>query len=417
MTTESRSRLFRVREKGAAVTNIELFFDLVFVFAITQLSHRLLLNLTPTGAVETLVLFLAIWWLWIYTCWATNWLDPEHNTIRVLLLAMMMGALALSGALPEAFGERGGVFAAAYVAMQLVRTLLIMWWSWGHNPARARNFIRITFYFVLSMPLWMAGALVEHNLRLLLWAMALTVEYAGPFLLFRTPFLGHSGIDDWDISGSHMAERCSLFIIIALGEAILVTGATFATLVPDAPTVAAFACGFVGSATMWWIYFDSGARRGGDAIEQGAEPGRLARDAYTYLHMPIVAGIVVTAVADAQMLAHPVGNHAGLAFVLVACGGPLLFLLGNLAFKWITAGRKWPPLSHLVGVVLLLAVGVAGQVMYQAPLIVGTGATGALITAAVWEWLSLKGSWQRLSPWLAPNQAANPDIAPGDAAG
>jgi low temperature requirement protein LtrA len=93
MTTESRSRLFRVREKGAAVTNIELFFDLVFVFAITQLSHRLLLNLTPTGAVETLVLFLAIWWLWIYTCWATNWLDPEHNTIRVLLLAMMMGAL------------------------------------------------------------------------------------------------------------------------------------------------------------------------------------------------------------------------------------------------------------------------------------------------------------------------------------
>ena len=413
MTTESRSRLFRVREEDAAVTNIELFFDLVFVFAITQLSHRLLEHLTLIGAVETLVLFLAIWWLWIYTCWATNWLDPERNTVRVLLIAMMMGALVLSGSLPEAFAERGVVFAAAYVAMQLIRTLLIMWWSWGHNPARVRNFLRISFYFVLSAPLWLAGALTRAELRLLLWAAALAVEYAGPLLFFRTPFLGHSGIDDWDISGSHMAERCSLFIIIALGEAILVTGATFATLTSDTPTIVAFASSFVGSATMWWVYFDSGAKRGGEAIEHGAEPGRLARDAYTYLHMPIVAGIVVTAVADEQMLAHPVGHHADLSFVLVACGGPLLFLLGNLAFKWITAGRKWPPFSHMIGIALLLAVGISALALHGAPLTTGVATTGALMATAVWEWFSLNGGWQRWTPWIMPNHK----IAPEDGAG
>lgn len=142
--------------------------------------------------------------------------------------------------------------------------------------------------------------------------------------------------------------------------------------------------------------FGSQARRG--AIEQEAELGRLAREAYTYLHMPIVAGIVVAAVTDAPMLVPPAGNRASLAFALVACGAPLSFLLGNLAFKWITASRKWPPLSYLIGVILLLAVGVAGQLLHQALLIVGTATTGALVTTAVWEWVSLNGGRQRLTP-------------------
>ena len=418
MSSESRSRLFRVREEGgegAVVTNIELFFDLVFVFAITQLSHHLLAHLTLIGAVETLVLFLAVWWLWIYTCWATNWLDPERNSVRVLLLAMMMGGLVLSAALPGAFANSGLLFATAYVAMQLCRTLLIVWWSWGHNPARARNFIRISFYFLLSMPLWLAGALVAGaESRLLLWAGALAVEYAGPFVIFRTPFIGRSDIGDWDISGSHMAERCSLFIIIALGEAVLVTGATFAGLTPETPTIVAFAVSFIGSAAMWWVYFDTGAKRGGEAIESNADTGRLARDAYTYLHMPIVAGVIVTAVADEQMLSHPVGHHAGLSYILVACGGPFLFLFGNLAFKWVTAERRWPPFSHLVGVALLLAAGLASFALHWSPLAVGIAATAALIATAAWEWFSLNGGWQRWTPWIAPKQAANAAIAPED---
>lgn len=402
MSVESRRSLFRVRESenSARVTEIELFFDLIFVFAITQLSHGLVDHLTVRGAFETLVLFLAVWWLWIYTSWATNWLDPERGAVRGLLIAMMLGGLVLASAIPKAFEGSGWVFAAAYVTMQLARTLWIAWLARGHNPARVRNFLRITFYFVLSVPLWVAGSFADAEWRLLFWAGALAVEYAGPSLFFHTPFLGKSRIDDWDISGSHMAERCALFIIIALGETILVTGATFAKLTPDAPTIAAFAVSFASSAIMWWIYFDVGAKRGGEAIEHEARAGRLARNAYTYLHMPIVAGIVVTAVADEMMLAHPVGHHASIGFILVACGGPLLFLLGNQAFKWMTAHRPLPPLSHFIGVGLLVGIGITGWLRHWEPLTIGAAAAGALIATALWEWFSLNGGWRRWTPWL-----------------
>ena len=402
MSVESRRSLFRVRESedSARVTEIELFFDLIFVFAITQLSHGLVDHLTVRGAFETLVLFLAVWWLWIYTSWATNWLDPERGAVRGLLIAMMLGGLVLASAIPKAFEGSGWVFAAAYVTMQLARTLWIAWLARGHNPARVRNFLRITFYFVLSVPLWVAGSFADAEWRLLFWAGALAVEYAGPSLFFHTPFLGKSRIDDWDISGSHMAERCALFIIIALGETILVTGATFAELMPDGPTIAAFAVSFASSAIMWWIYFDVGAKRGGEAIEHEAQAGRLARNAYTYLHMPIVAGIVVTAVADEMMLAHPVGHHASIGFILVACGGPLLFLLGNQAFNWMTAHRPLPPLSHFIGVGLLVGIGITGWLRHWEPLTIGAAAAGALIATALWEWFSLNGGWRRWTPWL-----------------
>ncbi|MES2288757.1 MAG: low temperature requirement protein A [Pseudomonadota bacterium] len=402
-----RKTLFRNREgeHGDRVTNIELFFDLVFVFAVTQLSHRLLAHLTPHGALETLVLFLAVWWLWMYTSWATNWLDPERPPVRVLLMAMMLGGLALSSALPAAFGDGGMVFATAYVAMQVGRTLWIAWISRGHNPARVRNFLRIAFYFLLGAPFWIAGAFSEPETRLWLWIAALVIEYSGPWLFFATPVLGRSNLDDWDISGHHMAERCSLFIIIALGEAIIVTGATFATLVPDAPTIATFATSFIGSAVMWWIYFDTGAEQGSVALEEG-ETGKIARNAYTYLHMPIVAGIVVTAVADEKMLAHPAG-HADLSFVLVACGGPALFLLGNLLFKWMTAGRTTPPFSHCIGLLLLAATGAVGLITHWQPLTIGVAATGTLIVTAAWEWFSLHGGWRRWTPGVA----TKPDIA------
>jgi low temperature requirement protein LtrA len=402
MSVETRRALFRVREAedSARVTEIELFFDLVFVFAVTQLSHSLVDHLTVRGVLETSILFLAIWWLWIYTSWATNWLDPERGAVRGLLMAMMLGGLVLASAIPKAFGASGAVFAGAYLTMQLGRTLWIAWLARGHNPARVRNFLRISFYFLLAMPLWIAGVLSEPDMRLVYWAGALAVEYAGPWLFFRTPFLGKSGLSDWDISGSHMAERCALFIIIALGEAILVTGATFTKLTPDAPVIAAFAVSFVASASMWWIYFDIGAKRGGEAIEHEAEAGRLARNAYTYLHMPIVAGIVVTAVADEMMLAHPVGHHAEIDFILVACGGPLLFLIGNQAFKWMTADRPLPPLSHFIGAALLIGTGIAGWRAHWAPLAIGAAAMGALIATALWEWFSLNGGWQRWAPWL-----------------
>jgi low temperature requirement protein LtrA len=402
-TSLSRHHLFRSREAEShtPVTYIELFFDLVFVFAITQLSHRLLDNLSLTGAIETLVLLLAVWWVWIFTSWVTNWLDPDRAHVRLMLITMMMGGLVLSSAIPDAFGNAGLRFAIAYASMQLLRTAYMVWASAGVNEARQRNFIRICFWFLVSLPFWIGGALLEAEYRLALWSVALVIEYAGPYMMFRTPGLGRSTGADWDISGAHMAERCALFIIIALGEAVLVTGATFAKLEHDTSTWIAFATSFVGSATMWWIYFDIGAKRGSRMIAASSNAGLIARGAYTYMHMPIVAGVVVTAVADEKMLAHPLG-HAEPAFIIVAVGGPFLFLLGNQAFKWATAGAKYPPLSHGIGQLLLLGIAFGGWFGLWQPLTIGIAATAVLIFTALWEWFSLNGGYQRWAPWMRP---------------
>lgn len=397
-----RPHLFRDanEEHEVKVTPIELFFDLVFVFAITQLSHRLLEHLSLHGALETLILFLAVWWVWIYTSWTTNWLDPDRAHVRLLLMTMMAGGLVMSTAITKAFDKAGLAFAAAYCGMQLFRTIYMVWASRGVNEARRRNFLRIAFWFLVSLPFWVAGA-IHAEMRLGLWALALAIEYAGPFARFATPVLGRSGFADWDIAGGHLAERCALFIIIALGETILVTGATFAKLEQDSATWLAFLSSVAGSATMWWIYFDIGAGRGSKVIEAADNAGLIARNAYTYLHMPIVAGVIVTAVADELMLAHPHG-HIEIAFLATAIGGPLLFLIGNQAFKWSTAGAKYPPLSHFVGMLLLIGSGAAAWFAHWQPLTLGIAATGALIATAVWEWLSLHGGWQRWAPWAAP---------------
>lgn len=397
----SHHHLFRARDAHdhSPVTYIELFFDLVFVFAITQLSHRLLGHLSLRGAVETLIQFLGIWWIWIYTSWTTNWLNPERASVRLMLIAMMIGGLVLSSAVPEAFGETGLLFALTYVTMQIGRSLYMVWASRGVNEGRARNFLRITWWFAMPAPLWIVGALMPADVRVALWVTALGVEYAGPFAFFRTPLLGPSTGADWDISGGHMAERCALFIIIALGEAVLVTGATFAGLRHDTATWVAFLTSFIGSAAMWWIYFDIGAKRGSSMISGADNAGLIARNAYTYWHMPIVAGVVVTAVGDAMMLTHPY-QRAALPFTLTACGGPALFMVGNLLFKWITSGAKYPPLSHIVGLAGTTIIAILALSAACTTLTIAMAMAVALIIVALWEWFSFHGGWQRWTPWL-----------------
>ena len=185
----------------------------------------------------------------------------------------------------------------------------------------------------------------------MLWAIALAIEYVSPAARFWIPRYGASSVADWVVEGGHMAERCALFIIIALGESIVVTGATFAELTWTAETVGAFVSAFVGSIAMWWIYFHKGAEAGSEQISRSSEPGRLARLAYTYLHMPIVAGIILAAVADELVLKHPAG-HSDLKTVLSAIGGPLLFLFGTILFKHTFRG--FLQLSHGVGIIALV---------------------------------------------------------------
>jgi low temperature requirement protein LtrA len=185
-----------------------------------------------------------------------------------------------------------------------------------------------------------------------------------------------------------LTPPCALFIIIALGESLLVSGATFATTPWSPASVSAFIVAFVGTVAMWWLHFDKGEHAGVHRITSAADPGRHARAAYTYLHLPIVAGIIVCAVADELLLAHP--DHATDAGLAAMIGGPALYLLGVGAFKWASSDRPRPPLSHLIGLVLLAALAVPALLHLLSALAVGAFACAALVTVAVWEHVSLR---------------------------
>jgi low temperature requirement protein LtrA len=396
------SRGSHLRDTGVqadhSVSPLELFFDLVFVFAVTQLSHYLLDNHTPAGALQALVMFLATWWAWIYTAWATNWLNPHRTPVRLALLIIMLLSMVMSSAIPEAFGRYGLAFALAYVAIQVGRTAYTAWAREGLFAGRSTNLARATLYFAASALLWIAGALdADPMRRLLWWSAALALEYAGPFTLYFVPGLGRSTLQEWQISGAHMAERAGLFIIIALGEGIIVTGATFADLSPNASTILAFLSAFVASVAMWWIYFDVGARRGSELIEHERLPGLVGRQAYTYGHIPIVAGIIVLAVTDEQVLTHPTG-HLEPFFTAALVGGAFLFIGGTGLFKRMTSSHRRWPLSHLVGLAFFALLGGWAYLAPPQPLTLHLAATALFTIVAIWEWGSFHGGWrERLS--------------------
>jgi low temperature requirement protein LtrA len=366
------------------VTYVELFFDLVFVFAVTQISHTLLAHFTPLGVLETTLLFLAVWWVWIFTSWITNWLNPDRLPVRLLLFALMLAGLVMSMSIPKAFESRGLIFAVAFAGMQIGRNIFMALAIPAGQSKLRMNFIRILVYLSCSGVFWIAGGLAEGEQRLMLWSIALLIEYISPYTNFYIPGLGASSVKDWTVEGGHMAERCALFIIIALGESVLVTGATFAELSWTATSISAFGASFIGSLTMWWIYFHKGAEAGAENITHASDPGRLARLGYTYLHLLIVAGIIVAAVGDELVLAHPDG-HASPKAVLSLVGGPLLFLVGVILFKRTIHG--WFQLSHLVGIVLLMILAPFGHLL--SPLWLSAAATGALVVVAAWEAISI----------------------------
>ena len=381
-----RGALFRSvgPNQHSRVTYAELLFDLVFVFAVTQISHTLLGRFTPIGVLQTTMLFLAVWWVWVYTSWITNWLNPETTPVRIMLFLLMLGGLVLSTSIPKAFESRGLWFATAYAAMQVGKTVFL-WLSTPRSRSQARmNAIRITAWLSLSAVFWIAGGFSEGHGRLVLWTTALAIEYVSPAVRFWIPKYGASVMADWVVEGGHMAERCAGFIIIALGESIVVTGATFADLAWTVETVAAFMSAFIGALAMWWIYFHKGAEAGSELISKSSEPGRLARLAYTYLHMPIVAGIILSAVADDLVLTHP-ADHSDSRTVLSAIGGPLLFLIGTILFKHTIRG--WLQPSHGAGIAALAILAWFASAM--SPLTLSILTSAIMIMVAAWESISL----------------------------
>jgi low temperature requirement protein LtrA len=376
--------MLRDRASGghARVTYVELFFDLVFVFAVTQLSHGLLAHPSLLGLVETGLLLMAVWWAWIFMAWVTNWLDPERAPVRIMLFVAMVVGMVMTMSIPEAFGDRGLVFGLAFVAIQLGRSLFTAWAMRDH-PFQSRNFIRISIWFATSGVLWIAGGLAEGGARLALWGGALALEYVSPALGFWVPGLGRARAEEWDVEGGHLAERCALFTIIALGESILVMGATTATLAWTPMIIAAFLASFAGSLAMWWIYFAFTAEAASEAISHAKEPGRVAREAYTYIHLLPIAGVIVTAVADEWTIHHPLG-HTDLKTALALIGGPFLFLLGGVLFKRAVF-RAW---ARAQVVSLLALVALAPVSLAVSPLALSIATTAVLLGVSVREGLA-----------------------------
>jgi len=292
----------------------------------------------------------------------------------------MLAGLLMSAAIPNAFGHEGLLFAAAYAFIQVTRSVFMCFATHARDPVNHRNYLRITAWLLVSAVFWLAGGFAEGFGRVVSWCLALTLEIGGPFVGYFVPGLGRSNTTDWKIDGAHMAERCALFVIIALGESILVTGTTAASLPATNAAICAFVVAFLGTVAMWWIYFNIGAERGSREISGAADPGRYARAVYTFFHIPIVAGIVVCAVADEITIAHP-GGHLELPAAIALWGGPALYLLGNVFFK--RASAKYYPLSHLAGLGLLVVI--APFALLMTPLALATATTVVLITVAVWE--------------------------------
>jgi low temperature requirement protein LtrA len=375
----------RREHEHARVTYVELFFDLVFVFAVTQLSHAVLAHPTAEGVLHAAMLLAAVWWAWVCTSWITNWLDPERAPVRLMLFLLMAAGLVLSASIPDAFGKGGLIFACAYAFIQVGRSLFFLIGAWREKSHRM-NVGRIQAWVTLSAVFWIAGGLMDGEARLIAWLAAIGVDYLSAAVGFWTPGLGRSATSDWVVEGGHMAERTALFTIIALGESIIVTGATVVGMPWTFEIVTAFASSLVGSIAMWWIYFSFTAEAASEAIAKSEDPGAIARLAYTYSHLVPIAGIIVAAVGDEWVIHHAAG-HTDFKVAAAVIGGPALFLLGVLGFK--LAVFKELSRTRLVGLALLaMLIPIAGHV---SPLVLSVLSTLALVVVGVWETMILEG--------------------------
>jgi low temperature requirement protein LtrA len=382
-----RATTLRSRDEAARVSNEELFFDLVYAFAVTQLSHYLLDHLTLPGALQTLVMWFAVWLGWQYTAWTTNWFNPGSLRIRGVLFAIMLLAMVMASALPGAFAERGLVFALCFAGIQVGRTFCMLV-AIGPRDPLAPNFRRLLAWNCVAAAFWIAGGFAGGPARLALWFAGVLCEYVAPMIGLRFPGLGRSSTAEWTIDGGHLAERCQLFVIVALGESVLATGVAFGHHaewhVIDLFTLLV---GFAGSLAMWWMYFDTSAREATHAIEHSPDPGAIGAK-FHYTHVILVAGIIVSAVADELVIGEG-SHHAEWKYLGPLLGGPALYLFGNALFKRVVRG--FLPQSHLYGLGLLAVLTVLAS--HLSVMVVGTLTTIIMIGVAALEAVVRRRAW------------------------
>ena len=343
-------------EEGRATT-LELFYDLVFVFAITQVSHLLLNDLTWAGVGQSLLVLLVVWWSWNYTTWVTNELDPETIPVRLLMIALMLASLLMAVAIPQAFGDRALLFVSSYVFIQVGRHTFLTFAAAEAGTIERERAGRILTWFVAAGVFWFAGVFVDGPARVAFWLVALALDYGGPLVTFRIPGLPRVAPEAWSIGTEHFTERFGLFIILALGESIVIIGSTTSELDLDTARVAAFGIAFLATAALWWLYFSAVARIAQRHLELSENRTLLARDAYTYLHVVIVAGVIVSAVGDELVITHPTEVLPG-SEVAAVVAGPAIYLLAHALFRLRMAGSvSW---RRLGGAVACLATGLIG---------------------------------------------------------
>lgn len=360
---------------------MELFFDLVYVFAFTQLSEHLYEAHSWHGALEVVVLFAALWWAWNYTAWATGWVDPERAAVVVMMALLMLGSLVMSAAIIKAFTSRGMAFAGAYVVMQVGRGLFMIW-AFSRGDTMRRNYVQLTVWSALGGCLWIAGGLVHSaDTRLELWLAGALVDTTAPMHGFWLPGLGHRPINDWTLAGAHLAQRCQLLLMVAFGETFLRIGESFAQTQETAHVVIAFVIGCILDFALWSLYFFHhavpGERRMSSAPEEAA---RMGRSAYAYAHAVMVGAIVIVAVAVHMAIEHPT-EHASGAFAWICLSGPSLYLIGMaLSKRWLDHGRPWPPLVGVLGLIVFDTAASFGDRLLE--LIASMVVCGAL---AIWS--------------------------------
>jgi low temperature requirement protein LtrA len=373
----------QVAAEEQRATSLELFYDLVFVFAITQVSHLLLEHLTWAGAGQALLVLLVVWWSWNYTTWVTNELDPESLSVRLLMIALMLAGLLMAIAIPQAFGEHALLFVGSYVAIQVGRHTFLTFAAAESGTIERERAGRILTWFVAAGVLWIAGALVDEPARVAFWLAALALDYGGPLVTFRVPGLPRVAPEAWSVGTEHFAERFGLFVILALGESIVITGATTSALDLDTARFVAFGMAFLLTAALWWLYFTSVARIAQRHLELSENRTLLARDAYTYLHLIIVAGVIVSAVGDELVIAHPLEMLPG-DQVAAVVAGPAIYLLAHALFRLRMAGSvSW---KRLGGALVCVLVGFVG--VYVPALVVAALLIAVLVAVIVSEYVA-----------------------------
>jgi len=326
------------------VVPLELFFDLVFVFALTQVTALMAANPTWDGLAQGMLVLAAVWWSWGAYAWLTNAVDPDETAARIVLFCSMAAMLLAALAIPDAFGDDGVLFGVAYFAVRALHIAFFAYSSTGVSMVDAVR--RLSLTAIPAPTLLIVAGLADGGAQIALWCVALAIDYSGPYVL---------GVAGYRISPAHFAERFNLIMIIALGESIVAIGVGAEGIALDAEVVVAALAGIAAVIAVWWTYFDVVAIVAQRRLEQARDLARneIARDSYSYLHLPMVAGVVLLALGIKKTLEH-VDQPLATISALALCGGVALYLLAHSGFRLRTLGGVSRP--RLVAALASLAL-------------------------------------------------------------